>query len=174
VEQRGKYPKLKSRRENKLIRRVLFMGRSQLQGTPWHYEYAKGDGTYNSKKCVFNIGHCSCKASSNHNHECVGKFECEDFEKQMSSTKYKETKSIKTKPLQNVKNPKQKRKNKIPAVSVGDNIIVAHTKTNEEISIPIRDSKNPFVGKQLHEVATIRGEKYSVRKITKPSMKTRK
>ena len=143
------------------------MGRSQLQGTPWHYEYAKGEGTYNSKKCVFNIGYCSYKASTNHKHECVGKIECEDFEKQMGLSKYKETKSVKTKPLQNVKSSKQKRKNKILMVSVGDNIIVVHTKSNEEISIPIRDSKNPFVGKQLHEVATIKGEKYSVRKIIK-------
>lgn len=85
----------------------------------------------------------------------------------MASSKYKESKSVRTKLLQNVKSPKQKRKNKLSVVSVGDNIIVAHTKTNEEISIPIRDIKNPFIGKQLHEVATIKGEKYSVRKIIK-------
>lgn len=143
------------------------MGRLQLQGTPWHYEYAKGEGIHNSKKCVFNIGYCSCKASSNHKCECVGKLECEDFERQMVSSKFKESETIKKKSPQNLKSHKQKRKNKISVVSVGDNIIVVHTKTKEEISIPIRDVKNPFVGKQIHEVATIKGEKYSVRYINK-------
>lgn len=143
------------------------MGRSQLQGTPWHYEYVKGDGTYNSKKCVFNIGHCSCKASPNHKNECVGKLECNEFGKQMSSIKHKESKTTRAKPLQSLKSPKKKRKNKISVVSVGDNIVVAHIKSNEEISIPIRDAKNPFIGKQIHEVATIKGEKYADRKIVK-------
>lgn len=58
------------------------MGRSNLQGSAWHYEYLSGRETYNSKNCVFNTGkRCSCKISPNHNLPCVGRTECEEFER---------------------------------------------------------------------------------------------
>lgn len=58
------------------------MGRSDLQGTPWHYEYLKNDDSrYNSKNCVFNSeGGCYCTISVNYFHDCIGKRECEEFE----------------------------------------------------------------------------------------------
>lgn len=37
----------------------------------------------------------------------------------------------------------------------------------EPLGIMNMDSKNPFMGKQIHEVVTIRGEKYSIRRIIK-------
>lgn len=145
-----------------------------MTGTPWHYEYGKSEGKYDSTNCVFNIGYCSCKASLNHKKECVGKLDCDDFERQMRSSKRKDLKKVKLKNQNSIQqqNPsyKNSKKKKNPnVISTGDNIIVAHFKTNEQINIPVRDSKNPFVGKRLHEIVTIKGEMYSIRKIVKSS-----
>lgn len=143
------------------------MGRSDLQGTPWHYEYLKNEKEHDSTNCVFNIGHCSCKASINHSQECVGKLNCDDFERKMHSSKHKELIHTNNQPYPNTNISKShNKKKKVKIVSVGDSITVAHIKTNEQINIPIRDNKNPFVGKRLHEIITIKGEMYSVRKIT--------
>lgn len=58
------------------------MGRSQLQCTPWHYEYNKRNGTNNSKNCAYNTGErCTCRASLNHNFPYIGKLNCEKFER---------------------------------------------------------------------------------------------
>ena len=138
------------------------MGRSDLQGTPWHYEYAKSERVYDSTNCVFNIGYCSCKASVNHKNKCAGKLNCDEFEKQMKSLKHQSAKQQKFS-----SNKSTKTKKNVKIISIGDNIVVVHYKTNEQINISIRDSKNPFVGKRLDEIVTIKGEMYSIRKIMK-------
>ena len=148
------------------------MGRSDLQGTPWHYEYAKSERVCDSTNCVFNIGYCSCKASVNHKNKCAGKLNCDEFEKQMKSLKHKDIKNIKSQ-QQSAKqqkfssNKSTKTKKNVKIISIGNNIVVVHYKTNEQINISIRDSKNPFVGKRLDEIVTIKGEMYSIRKIMK-------
>lgn len=59
------------------------MGRSDLQGTPWHYEYLKNNKfKRNSKNCVYNTGErCSCTISVNYRKTCVGEHGCEEFER---------------------------------------------------------------------------------------------
>lgn len=81
------------------------MGRSQLQGTPWHYEYNKTTGANNSKNCAYNTGdRCACRASLNHNSSCVGKLNCEEFERRggrVSTVKSKNQKQQNKKAVSN-------------------------------------------------------------------------
>lgn len=86
------------------------MGRSDLQGTPWHYEYLqkpKSKSKRNSKNCIYNTGdHCSCTISTNHRKSCVGECACGEFErssfKQSKTKKQQNSNSIKKVPKQNV------------------------------------------------------------------------
>lgn len=81
--------------EKKKKYRRLAMGRSNLQGSAWHYEYIRGREVKNSKNCVFNTGtRCSCKISPKYNQSCVGKAECEEFER--SSFRKKSSTRLKT------------------------------------------------------------------------------
>ena len=150
------------------------MGRSQLQGTPWHYEYTKGNGTNNSKNCAFNTGdRCACKISSNHNRTCVGNSNCDEFERssfRKTTNNKKENKFV----INKSKNKSQNHKNgtmkhsSVRTVQLGDNIIVKSLVTQEEIDIKISDRKDPFYLKSLNEIILIKGEKYKIIKISNP------
>lgn len=59
---------------------VISMGRSQLQGIPWHEEQIKRTCKNGSKYCIYNRNICICTHSKFHHKKCVGKGECEDFE----------------------------------------------------------------------------------------------
>lgn len=145
------------------------MGRSKLQGTPWHYEYTKGKGTNNSKNCAFNTGGtCSCKISPNHNNPCIGKLDCEEFERSsfrntnINKQNNKNPANIK----QEIKVHKNPNKSSNKTVKLGDNITIKSQRTQEEIVLNISDNKNPFYNKSLYDVVLIKGEKYKIIKIS--------
>lgn len=148
------------------------MGRAQLQGTPWHYEYAKGKGINNSKNCVFNTGEkCTCKISTHHHYPCVGKLDCEEFERSSFrrtglNKSSKKVISTQSKPL-----PQNKLKPTLPLekiVELGNEIIVKAQDTAEETILNIGDNKNPFYLKILYDTVLIKGRKYKIIKINKP------
>lgn len=147
------------------------MGRSQLQGTPWHYEYSKGNGINNSKNCAFNTGdHCACKISPNHNRVCVGKSNCDEFER--SSFRKVNNKSddkiISTSPKSQYHKKNTVKHSSVRTVQLGDTVVVSSLVTHEEISIKISDRKNPFYSRALNEIVLIKGEKYKIIKISNP------
>lgn len=59
------------------------MGRSQMKGTPWHYEYLHNKKSKrNSINCIYNNGYkCICAISRYHGKKCVGEHNCSDFER---------------------------------------------------------------------------------------------
>ncbi len=150
------------------------MGRSQLQGTPWHYEYNKGNGTNNSKNCAFNTGNrCACKISPNHNSQCVGKLNCDEFERgsgrvpnaKNSSQKYY---GQKTKPTyfvkaQSNKPSKTQNKKKPLCVEIGSVITIKSQATNEVIDLgKITSKDNPFYSKEINSVISVKGIPYRI------------
>jgi len=153
------------------------MGRSQLQGTPWHYEYNKGNGTNNSKNCAFNTGNrCACKISPNHNSQCVGKLNCEGFERRsgrVPTTKNSKQKcdDQKSKPtyfvkVQSNKLSKTQNKKKSLWVEIGSVVTVKSQTTNEVIDlgkITLKDT--PFYSKEINSVISVKGIPYRIVKI---------
>lgn len=145
------------------------MGRSQLQGTPWHYEYNKGTGTNNSKNCAFNTGsRCACKISPNHNLQCVGKMNCGEFERgcrRSSITENSPKKTIKdstnyTEYLQSKINHKTCNKRK---VEIGSRVTVKCEVTGELIELGVITSKdNPFYSKQIKSLVLVKGLLYKI------------
>ena len=58
------------------------MGRSYMQGTPWHEEinYPKKKGETGSTRCASNIGgKCTCSVSPFHKLPCGGSNECKEY-----------------------------------------------------------------------------------------------
>ncbi len=153
------------------------MGRSQLQGTPWHYEYNKGNGTNNSKNCAFNTGiRCACKISPNHNSQCVGKSNCDEFERgsgrvpvtKNSKQKYYAQKSKPTyfvKAQSNKLNKTQNKKKPL-CVKIGSVVTVKSQTTNEVIDLgKITSKDNPFYSKEIDSVISVKGIPYRIIKI---------
>lgn len=148
---------------------------SKMTGTPWHIENAKGDGINNSKNCAFNCNRCTCKISPNHGNECVGKLECDEFERgskaqQKSKNKKKSLTPHKTPKENKCDNKTVKKRYKKLFIEYGDKVIV-HDEQDNKIEIDIKDINNPFYGKMLYEVIRIKGEKYSIRGIIKSKRK---
>lgn len=150
------------------------MGRSQLQGTPWHYEYNKGSGTINSKNCAYNTGNkCACRASLNHNSPCVGKLNCEEFERgsgRVSTIKSKTRKQQNQKSVSNnhsIKNhSKIPNKRKVLCVEIGCTITIESQTTNEIIELgKITSKDNPFYLKEINSIVAIKGISYKIVKI---------
>lgn len=113
------------------------MGRSNLQGTPWHYEYLHGNNKSNSKNCAFNTGSkCICKISINHNNLCVVKQNCDDFER-CSFNRPNINKPTKVNHNQNQKTKKRNFINQPPkgSIKLGDKIIVESQSTHEKIEL---------------------------------------
>ena len=149
------------------------MGRSQLQGTPWHYEYANGNSTSNSKNCAFNTGkRCACKASSNHNNSCIGKLYCEEFERssfrRTNTNKRTSTKST-SKTNQTIQNRpnKSQQQSKTNIVQLGDKIVVQSILAKENVNFRVTDEKNPFYLKKLNSTVSIKGRQYRIIEIIK-------
>lgn len=150
------------------------MGRSQMQGTPWHYEYNKGNGTNNSKNCAFNTGNrCACKISPNHNSQCVGKLNCDEFERgsrRVSTIKNKTQKQLNQKSVSNnhfIKtHSKISNKKKTPCVEIGSTITIKSQTTDEIIELgKITSKDNPFYLKELNSIVTVKGISYVIVKI---------
>lgn len=152
------------------------MGRSQLQGTPWHYEYNKGNGINNSKNCAYNTGEkCACKASLNHNSPCVGKLNCEEFERRsgrVSTIKSKNQKQQNKKIVSNNFSIKPQSKNinkntkKVLCVKIGSTITIKSQITNEIIELgKIMSKDNPFYSKEINNVVNVKGIPYKIVKI---------
>lgn len=154
------------------------MGRSQLQGTPWHYEYNKGNGTNNSKNCAYNTGtRCACRTSLNHNSSCVGKLNCEEFErgngrvttiKKNVSQKQKNGKPVSSNcsnkiPSNKVQNINHK---KIVYVELGSVITIKSQATGEVIELgKITSKDNPFYLKEINSIVSVKGIAYKIIKI---------
>lgn len=152
------------------------MGRSQLQGTPWHYEYNKGNGTNNSKNCAYNTGNrCACRASLNHNSSCVGKLNCEEFERRsgrVPTIKTKNRKQQSKKTVSNNQSAKITHKNpyknakKVPCVEIGSTITIKSQNTNEIIELgKITSKDNPFYLKEINSIVHVKGISYKIIKI---------
>ena len=132
------------------------MGRSILQGMPWHYEYASGRKSH-SKNCAYNTGeHCSCKPCAYYHKACVGRSDCEWFEHASGSLTQR---SKDTNVKKSVPAAKKKQKK---VVVPGHTVLVQQTKTKELIEIKVTDLKNPFVGKTYNDIVKIKGEDYRV------------
>ena len=149
------------------------MGRSQLQGTPWHYEYTKGNGVNNSKNCAFNTGErCACRISPNHNRTCVGKSNCDEFERSSfrKTNNKTENKFVINKSKAKTQNHEKNnvKHSSVRIVQLGDTVVVNSLVTDEVIEIKISDRKNPFYSRALNEVVLIKGEKYQIIKISNP------
>lgn len=148
------------------------MGRSELQGTPWHYEYTKGKGINNSKNCAFNTGErCACRISPNHNRTCVGKSNCDEFERSSfhrANINKSADKIISTRPKSQDHKKNTVKHSSVRTVQLGDSIVVSSLVTDEEIEIKISDRKNPFYSKALNDMISIKGEKYKIIKISNP------
>ncbi len=154
------------------------MGRSQLQGTPWHYEYNKGQGIKNSKNCAYNTGdRCACRASYNHNSSCVGKLNCEEFERRNGRAPIKKNKSqVQKSPKCNVSNrfnnvkpnnALNKNYKKKACVEIGSIIIIESQATNEIIKLgKITSKNNPFYLKEINSIVYVKGVAYKIIKIT--------
>lgn len=79
----------------------IFMGRAQLQGTPWHYEQMKKTCQSNSVYCIYNKNICSCKFAKFYHKKCVGKGECDWFESKTGTPKTSNVKIYKGNLAQN-------------------------------------------------------------------------
>ena len=148
------------------------MGRSMMQGTPWHYEYLhKKKKKRNSINCVFNNGQrCSCKISKNHGKQCVGENYCGDFERCSFSRPelYQNAKKSSQTSVPIRKDlPEKKKYDPKVTVEKGNRIVVSHISTNEKVDIHVTDEKNPFYLKQLNDIVLIKCEKYQIESIKK-------
>lgn len=152
------------------------MGRSQLQGTPWHYEYNKGNCTNNSKNCAYNTGNrCACRASLNHNSPCVGKLNCEEFERRsgrVSTAKNRNQKQQNRKavPYNYAIKPQLKNSNKdtkkVQCVEIGSIVIIKSQSTSEIIELgKITSKDNPFYSKEINSIVNVKGIQYKIIKI---------
>lgn len=152
------------------------MGRSQLQGTPWHYEYNKGNGINNSKNCAYNTGdRCACRASLNHNFPCVGKLNCEEFERRNGRVPTLKSRSQKRQNKKSVSyncsikyQPKNLSKNtkKIQCVEIGSIITIKSQSTSEIIELgKITSKDNPFYSKEINSIVHVKGIQYKIIKI---------
>lgn len=153
------------------------MGRSQLQGTPWHYEYNKGNGINNSKNCAFNTGNrCACKISPNHNSQCVGKSNCDEFErgngrapiKKNDNQKHYKQKSVSSKAIKEPSNKpyKTQNKKKSSCVEIDSVVTIKSQTTNEVIELgKITSKDNPFYAKEINSVVSVKGIPYKIVKI---------
>lgn len=152
--------------------RRFIMGRSQLQGTPWHYEYNKGTGINNSKNCAYNTGNrCACKISPNHNLQCIGKLNCEEFERWSkrssitgnSSKKTPKVPTTYTEHLQSKTNYKTCNKKK---VEIGSRVTIKCDVTGELIELGVITSKdNLFYSKEIKSSVLVKGLLYKIVKI---------
>ena len=148
------------------------MGRSQLQGTPWHYEYLRNKKPKrNSINCVYNTGYkCTCAVSRNHNQRCVGEHNCLDFERCSFSRPelYKtEKRTTNAKSEKKKNNTTKKKYDPKKTVEKGDTVIVSAVKDGENIDIHVTDVKNPFYMKHLNEIVLIKCEQYKIIGINK-------
>lgn len=97
------------------------MGRSQLQGTPWHEEQMRKTCKEGSKYCIYNNNKfCSCKPCDNFNTYCVGKGNCDWFEPRTGTPKTVPQKTIIIK--QNPQNSKLPSKN----TSTESKLVIKH------------------------------------------------
>ena len=147
------------------------MGRSQMQGAPWHYEYLPNKKTKrNSINCAYNTGiRCSCSLSKHHGKPCVGEHNCSNFERcSFSRPEIYKNRNQNSKPYQNTKAGSnktasvQKKYNPKTTVEKGNTVIVQALATEERIDIHVTDTKNPFYLKQMYEIIVIKGEKYKI------------
>lgn len=152
------------------------MGRSQLQGTPWHYEYNKGTGANNSKNCAYNTGEkCACRTSLNHNSVCVGKLNCEEFERRSGRALTIKNTNQKQKNKKTISNnlsvkPQTKNINKntknVLCVEIGSIVTIKSQSTNEIIELgKITSKDNPFYLKEINSIVNVKGIQYKVLKI---------
>lgn len=149
------------------------MGRSQLQGTPWHYEFNKGSGVNNSKNCAFNTGNrCACKISPNHNSKCVGKLNCEEFERGNGGVLTVKNKTKKQQPMsynhpmKTQANISNKNKKKALCVEIGSMITIKSQVTGEIIELgKIISKDNPFYSKEINSTVSVKGVPYKIVKI---------
>lgn len=152
------------------------MGRSQLQGTPWHYEYNKGNGTNNSKNCAYNTGdRCACRASLNHNSSCVGKLNCEEFERRSgrvptAKNKNQKQQSKKAVPYKHAIKPQLKNLNKnikkVQCVEIGSIVTIKSQSTSEIIELgKITSKDNPFYSKEINSIVNVKDIQYKIIKI---------
>ena len=152
------------------------MGRSQLQGTPWHYEYNKGNGTNNSKNCAYNTGdRCACRASLNHNSSCVGKLNCEEFERRSGRAPTAKTKNPKQQNRKAILNnnsvesklqSSNKNVKKAQCVEIGSIVTIKSQTTNEIIElVKITSKDNPFYLKEINSIIHVKGISYKIIKI---------
>lgn len=103
------------------------MGRSELQGTPWHEEQMRKTCKEGSKYCVYNNNKfCSCKPCSNFNNFCVGKGNCDWFEPKTGTPKTVPQKTIIIK--QNPQNSKLPNKN----ISAESKLVIKHYTSKED------------------------------------------
>lgn len=112
----------------------IFMGISQLQGEPWHYEQRKRTCQDGSKHCLYILdnGICGCKSSLFYKTKCVGKGECEEFESKGNSC-------IKANPKSNVQvvyHPERHKKTKKSNINKRDTI------KKEEIVMQVNNQKS--------------------------------
>ena len=148
------------------------MGRSQMQGTPWHYEYLHNKKSKrNSINCIYNNGYkCIYAISQYHGKQCVGARNCSDFER--CSVPRPELYKTRT-PQTAVKNNKRKnvsdRNNYNPKITVekGNTVVVSVVETGERIDIHVTDVKNPFYMKKINEIVLIKCEQYKIVEIKK-------
>ncbi len=162
------------------------MGRSQMQGTPWHYEYGDGKRSNNSKHCVYNVGYCSNKYSQYHKQECEGKAFCDDFDRSdfvnsdsIQSKKNKKKKSTNSQPAQKKPISKQPSKNVSTSLAIyykeytvsdgkvklGDKISVINCSTNNMVTFNINNPKDPYIGKKIGETVELKSANYKITKI---------
>lgn len=148
------------------------MGRSQLQGTPWHYEFNKGNGINNSKNCAYNTGNrCACKISPNHNSQCVGKSNCDEFERgnrRVLTTKSNNQKPVSSKAIKapSMKPYKTQNKKKFICVEIGSVVTIKSQTTGEVIELgKITSKDNPFYDKEINSVVSVKGIPYEIVKI---------
>ncbi len=148
------------------------MGRSQMQGTPWHYEYLySSKNKRNSINCVYNTGYkCTCSISQFHEKKCVGEKNCTDFER-CSFTRPDLYRNEKKQPFVNANKRKvslkKKNFNSKKTVERGDTAIVLAIATGERIDIPVSDIKNPFLMKKINEIILVKCEQYKIIEIRK-------
>lgn len=147
------------------------MGRSQLQGTPWHYEYLNNKKSKrNSINCIYNTGRkCACTFSNNYGKQCIGEKNCSDFERCSFSrpSVYKAVGKTKNTNLTKKKTETAKKYNPKKTVEKGNWIVVSDVKAKENISIHVTDPQNPFYKKCLNEIVLIKCEQYKIVEIRK-------
>lgn len=131
------------------------MGRSQLQGMPWQ---------------------CACRASINHNSPCVGKLDCEEFERrsgrvQTINNKIKKQRNKNKTASSNFPTKLQikdqgKNAKKTKCVEIGSIVTIKSQDTSEVIELgKITSRDNPFYSKVINSVVNVKGIPYKVIKI---------